>query len=101
MGSQQENNNLGRISEQESSCIREDNLSTLETELLHPFSQKIDQFSAKEIVELMNQVDADVIRAVADQVDEIAAAIEVIFSSPLIKVLYFIFKSFGAKRPSM
>ena len=78
MGSQQENNNPGRVSEQESSFIREDNLSTLETELLHPFSQKIDQFSAREIVELMNQVDADVIRAVGDQVDEIAAAIEVI-----------------------
>lgn len=78
MGSQQENNNPGRVSEQESSCIREDNLSTLETELLHPFSQKIDQFSAREIVELMNQVDADVIQAVGDQVDEIAAAIEVI-----------------------
>ena len=62
MGSQQENNNPGRVSEQESSFIREDNLSTLETELLHPFSQKIDQFSAREIVELMNQVDADVIR---------------------------------------
>jgi N-acetylmuramic acid 6-phosphate etherase len=57
---------------------RPNQLSELTTESRNPASEKIDQFSAREIVDLMNAEDAKVAAAVAREAQFIARAIEII-----------------------